>query len=103
VSFLFGIEVDKWRLKKEMVALQSICSDCYFKKVCILNSNKEFVQYCSEYLPIQTFHHAELNKVLTTKKLPQQENLGICKNCDNKFNCSLRVDHEIKFQCEEYK
>lgn len=86
-----------------MVALHSICSDCYFKKVCILNSNKEFVHYCSEYLPVQTFYHAELKQLQGVKKVYQPENLGICKNCDNNFNCSLRVDHEIKFQCEEYK
>lgn len=68
-----------------------------------MNSNKEFIQYCSEYLPIQTFYHSEINQNQSVKKSINIENLGICKDCDNNSTCSLRKDHEIKFQCEEYK
>ena len=89
-------------MKAEIIR-KSICSTCNEMEKCFSNrSVTEPVFFCEEF---NNSVHAQ-NKSIKNDEESVKENTdnktGLCINCDNKENCTIRNDNAVIWHCEEY-
>jgi hypothetical protein len=83
---------------------EGICQNCIYKEDCIYKiDSKQQIIYCEEHnscLPIKTekpLQKSEAILVVTNSKFT-----GLCINCDNRNDCTLRNSNHVIWHCEEY-
>ena len=84
---------------------KSICITCKYEKTCIyLKDTKDPIFHCEEYeLVSNQISKEQNNKTKAKEELSPNEYTGICVNCDNRKECTIRCKTSVIWHCEEYK
>lgn len=94
-----------------------ICATCNHLKICV-NQHKRIrpVWFCEEFddyvpaekikvkIPVQKSKPKDKYQISSDKKNTQSQTLkGLCVDCENRDNCSLKKTNGGVWHCEEYK